>query len=178
MNMRSSVWVFVSCLLFAACAGPRAGTDTRPDGPDGTGDQGVRLSEYEDFDPSSYEEEPPAETELQHDVPAHLMTGRPPETATRTVSGFRVQIAQTQDKFAADRAVEEALAWWREEAQRPNAPALFSQAPPPVYTLYLQPYYRVRLGNFTSREEAARFIETVRARFSSALVVPDMVLVR
>ena len=47
----------------------------------------------------------------------------------------------------------------------------------PVYVEYIQPYYRVRLGNFTSHEEALRARSRLAQDFPEAFVVQGRVVV-
>lgn len=153
--------------------------------PDGAGDQQeepreqeeIDLSRYEDFDPSPYREEAPAtQEEIEHDVPERLLTGRAAEGVERTVQGFRVQIISSKDKAAAEGAAAEAEQWWREHAD--EAPSgLFSGEGLPVYTVYRQPFYRVRVGNFTSRAEAERALEFLSSRYGDAFIARGEVTV-
>ena len=137
------------------------------------------MADFEDFDAVPYDEEPPVpSTEVEHDVPEGLMSGQVEVQATnRTGSGFRIQIYSTQDKRAADRRAEQAVAWWRELLRAGQLDDVYPDelTPPPVYQDFRQPYYRVRLGNFASRAEAQRTLRLVEQRFSSAFIVPDKV---
>lgn len=161
-------------MVFSACS------TTRPPGPEAREEPEelptpVRLADYEDFDATPYEEAPPeAQTEIQHDVPERLMAGRT-TTGTTTVQGFRVQVYSTLDKTAAVNLEEEARAWWR--AERSRAPAGLMPEQLPIYTVYLQPYYRVRIGNFRTRAEADRARQILARRFPDAFIVPDRVTV-
>ncbi|PSQ84464.1 MAG: hypothetical protein BRD44_00860 [Bacteroidetes bacterium QS_7_67_15] len=47
----------------------------------------------------------------------------------------------------------------------------------PVHTVYRQPYYRVRVGNFTSRSEAERALQFLSSRYGDAFIVRDDVTV-
>ena len=145
-------------VVASACSGPREAADGEDadDLPTPT----VRMSDYEDFDPSEYREVAVRPgPELEHDVPQRLMEGRADEGIEAQVQGFRVQVFSSLDK---DQAVE------REEAAR-------STTEMPVYMVYMQPYYRVRVGNFTSREAAERARSALAQRFPDAFIVPDTV---
>ena len=154
-----SIWFVVVLALFAsACAGPREATDVEDtdDLPTPT----VRMADYEDFDPSEYREEAVrAGVDLEHDVPERLLEGRADEGIRAQVQGYRVQVYSSLDK---SQAVE------HEEAAK-----TFSEMP--VYMVYMQPYYRVRVGNFTSREAAERARSNLAQRFPDAFIVPDTV---
>lgn len=132
------------------------------------------MAVYEVFDPSPYaEEEVPSDIAVEHDVPESLMEGRAGASVSRTVQGFRIQVLNTLSKREADQEVEEILVWWREQDREGG---LFSRrGTPPVYTIYRQPYYRVRIGDFVSREEAQRALDAIKSKFPGALIVPDTV---
>lgn len=161
----------------SACAGvldslPNEGEEEEP-----REEEEVDLSQYEDFDPAPYREEAPAASaEIEHDVPARLLSGTADEGVQQTVQGFRVQILSSTDQAAAEQAAAEAEQWWSERAA--EAPGdLFAGEGLPVYTVYRQPYYRVRVGNFTSRAEAERALEFLTQRYTDAFIARDEVTI-
>lgn len=167
--------VLASFALLSACAGSRDAA-----GPAEPADElptpVVNMSDYEDFDPSAYRETAPGVAErVEHDVPASLMQGTADTGIRSTVQGFRVQVYSTLDKNAAGRQEEEIRAWWREN--KDSAPAGTFSDDIVVNVVYIQPYYRVRLGNFTSRGAADRARQFVARRFPDAFIVPDTVTV-
>ena len=87
------------------------------------------------------------------------------------VAGFRVQIHLTSEKPEADAYVEEASAWWQDVPPGQRADVL-STPDLPVEIAWLQPYYRVRVGAFTSRSKAETALALARDRFPDALIVP------
>ena len=171
----SFVAALALALFVAACAGPRetADPDDRP--PERT----YRLSEFETFDPAPYAEEPVPAVEVDHEVPEALMDGVVRRPASGTRSGFRIQVYSSQNRQEADQKVEEVMAWWRQLRDERDLSEAYPGHPqePPVYLVFRQPYYRVRVGNFLSREEARRFMDLVERRFPEAFVLPDQVLV-
>lgn len=87
------------------------------------------------------------------------------------VQGFRVQVHLTPEKTSADAYVEEVLDWWRglPASARPDV------LPPddlPVEVAWRAPYYRVRIGAFTSQEAAGAALVALRDRFPDAIIVP------
>ncbi len=76
------------------------------------------------------------------------------------VDGFRVQLLATTDRLKVD------------EAQ-----SLFASRYPGVYNGWSQakPYYRVRIGAFTSRTEASNFLQKIKKDYPDAYIVPDRV---
>ena len=161
-------------LTLAACSGGRGAASG--DDP-GEGTEEPDLSRYEDFNPAPYREDAPAtREEIDHDVPERLLAGRADAGVEQTVQGYRVQILSSKNKDAAENAAVEAQQWWN--SQSGEAPAdLFAADGFSVYTIYRQPYYRVRVGNFTSRAEAERALEFLRQRYNDAFIARGEVTV-
>ncbi len=161
-------------LTVAACSSTRPTTDDRDDGALPVPAQ-IDHSAYETFDERPYREDATASTAdegPQHDVPQRLLDGTYAtpqiEPGTRqTVQGYRVQVFQSTDKAEADARVDQAVAWWNSR----------HQGTPEVYTVFRAPYYRVRVGNYGTRESANAALRDLRARFPQALLVQDRVTV-
>ncbi|NNE47670.1 MAG: SPOR domain-containing protein [Rhodothermales bacterium] len=137
------------------------------------------IDEYEDFDETSYVDLPPVATnEVEHDVPMELMTGSASDDSRtlETVQGFRIQIHSSLDKEGAVSAEERAKAWWQ-SIPAEGRPESMRQELLPVYLKYVQPYYRIRVGNFATREEAEIALELIAARFPRAFIAIDTVTV-
>ena len=174
--MRFQVLVILAAFLgLAACTGPvgpNRPIDPPPPPPPSHPD-------YETFDPTEYNAAPRPRTEtIEHDVPDRLMEGRvdvPEELqeTVRTVEGFRIQIFSGEDRNVAEGILTEARAWW--DTQR-GAPGVPNELQPEV--AYIQPYYRVRIGAFESRQDADTMLAVVRQRYSDAFLVPDLVTIR
>lgn len=167
--------LLASLVLLGACAGSR---DAR--GPAEPADElptpEVRMSDFEDFDPSIYRERPPdVAVTVEHDVPDDLMQGTADTGVRSTVQGYRIQVYSTLDKNTAVDQEEDVKAWWRE--RRNSAPPGLFGDDLDVNVVYIQPYYRVRLGNFTSRSAADRARSFVTQRFPDAFIVPDTVTI-
>lgn len=178
MSLRSVAMGAV--LILAGCAGSRGTADEpRPDvdEPIVEEEEVIDHASYERFDPTPYREEDPEPTTLQHDVPASLMDGRVATGGTRTLEGFRIQLFQTQDPTQAESLVDQATDWWLMQKQAGAGSSLFRTASPPVYNVWRQPYYRVRMGDFATRDAAEAALEEVRGRFQGAFIVPDRVTV-
>ena len=91
------------------------------------------------------------------------------ERGEKKVSGFRVQVySSNQQKIAKN----EALMLQQQ---------LESQLTQPVYALLEPPFWKVRIGNFFSREEASAYIEELYKQFpelqSSTYIVPDKIVI-
>ncbi len=165
-------------LLFAVgCSGPASSplVDTTPvDIPETSR---INWSEHEDFDVDKYAEQPDTMKRF-HDVPDELLLAdRGP---VRERSGFRIQILATLDKQEADQAFEDALVWWQGFKESASFSESYTQAEdePPVYQDFKAPYYFVRVGNFTSRDEAEHFLRVIPREYDRAFVVQGVVRVR
>ncbi len=167
--------LLTSLMLLSACAGSREAS-----GPAEPADElptpEVRMSDYEDFDPSAYREQPPETAAgIEHDVPDKLMQGTADTGVRSTIQGYRIQVYSTLDKSTALQQEEDVKAWFRDNGDM-APPGLFSNELA-VNVVYIQPYYRVRLGNFTSRDAAERARKFVTQRYSDAFIVPDTVTI-
>lgn len=169
------LFLLLAAVLVSACAGPRETAD-RGEPADELPTPEVRMSDYEDFDPSAYREtERPAATGVSHDVPEKLMQGTADTGFRSSVQGYRIQVYSTLDKNTAVQQEEDAKAWWRENED--TAPPELFAGGMDVNVVYIQPYYRVRIGNFTSRDAAERARRFLAQRYPDAFVVPDTVTV-
>jgi septal ring-binding cell division protein DamX len=177
--LRSTLPVAAVALLLAGSACVPSDATRREEPPEEQPEE-VDLAQYEDFDPAPYREEVPStgeEESVEHDVPERLLSGTAAEGVEQTVQGFRVQVLSSKDQSAAENAATEAQQWWRENAG--SAPeGLFSDEDGlPVYTVYRQPYYRVRVGNFTDRAEAERALQFLQQRYGDAFIARSEVTV-
>ncbi len=161
-----------SLLLMAGCGGSRR---VRKEAPPPPPEVVVDYRSGEDFDASPYREAPPADTlDVAHDVPEELMDGKASARPTARIGrGYRIQVFSTPNKSEADRRAAQLIQWW--QSNRAAAGSLFRGTQAPVYTVYLQPYYRVRIGNFETRAQAQQALGGVAQEFPGALIVPDRV---
>lgn len=174
-----TAWLLLGVFLLfslSACSGVLGSLPGEGDEEEEPREEQIDLSRYEDFDPGAYREEAPAASEeVEHDVPARLLSGTADEGVAQTVQGFRVQILSSTDRAAAENAAVEAERWWSSRAD--EAPGDLFSGGLPVYTVFRQPYYRVRVGNFTSRAEAERALEFLSQRYADAFIARDEVTV-
>ena len=149
------------CLLLSACTSSKEAARDEPE-------------------PTVTREEPPPEPRrLPEPRRAEPKPEPPPkkrEPVRRTVQGFRIQILTTADKGAADDQIEEALSWWQ-SMPASQRPAALADNELDVDVMWRSPYYRVRMGNFTSRAEAQKVLPTIKKRFGDAFIVPDTVVI-
>jgi uncharacterized protein Veg len=86
--------------------------------------------------------------------------GNKARTAEQTIDGFRIQLAATTDRRKVDQ-MQGAFT-----ARYPGVFAGWSQA---------APYYRVRIGGFTSRNDATKFLGNIKKDYPDAYIVADKV---
>ena len=171
------LWVLGPMLLVPACSAlsMRAVTEV----PETTEPTPV-AEPVETFDPSPYREErPPTRTAVSHDVPESLMRGRAADRLP-LVSGYRIQLLSTRDKADADQATAQAIQWWNEARSQEGLESVCaaSSGVTPVYLDFVQPYWRVRFGDFVARDGAQEVLKVVRKRFASAFLAPAKVACR
>ena len=82
---------------------------------------------------------------------------------------YRVQVHLTDDRTEAETVREQAASWWA--ALRPDERPAGAADDLAAVVVWQQPYYRVRLGAFRSRDAAADVLPTIRAKFPEAFVV-------
>lgn len=174
MRMHTFVTGIIFCLLFlSACSGSRPTTDI--DTPrEATLEDKLRvLPQYETFDPSPYPSDLVIEeSEPEHLVPVELMEGRASDGLGSRQTGFRVQIALVREKNNADILVDEVSQLLQKKKDEDPRNPLF-QGELPIHNIYVQPYFRVRLGDFTDREKAEQLRSQIVDEYPGALVVVD-----
>ncbi len=166
----------ISCigiaLLLAGCSGSGSATTVDP----GT-DTPLNHSSYEVFDAEKYAEERPVADSVSHEIPEILLNSV--EAATQAVQqnvqGFRIQVLSSVEKDVAIRQEEAIKAWWR-SIPAGQRPAFFSD-PIRVYLGYRQPYYRVRVGNFSTRQQAETALAYLQDSFPESFIAIDNVVV-
>ena len=101
---------------------------------------------------------------------------RADEGATQTVEGFRLQVYSATNKQSAEEFRAQVQSWL--QRTRDDAPdGLFASNEAPVVIQYSQPYYRVRIGAFTTREEAQEALDFVRTQYSDAFIARSTVTI-
>ncbi len=82
----------------------------------------------------------------------------------RNMDGFRLQLISTNDRQKALELKTKMMTEFPEEE---------------TYLIYHAPYYRMQIGNFRTRDDAAAFAEKIKKSFSgSAIVVPSKVIIK
>lgn len=80
--------------------------------------------------------------------------------------GYRIQLISTRNVQEADTIFNQFHEWLESESLGYNAKA---------YIFFKQPYYRVRVGDFQSKDRAADFTKLIKQRYPDAWVVPDRI---
>jgi hypothetical protein len=88
---------------------------------------------------------------------------------------YHVQLDMTEKKHAAHQTLGAALSWWEDHVDSlgPRPLDLGASAAQPAHIEWKAPYYRVRLGPFSSRTEARSVLQRARTAFPEAFVAPD-----
>jgi hypothetical protein len=106
--------------------------------------------------------EEPTITRMMEIYTAGVKTTEPttPTAGAQIIDGFRVQLMATTDRRKVD------------ETQ-----TAFAGRYPGIYSGWSQakPYYRVRVGAFSSRTEANNFLQKIKKDYPDAYIVPDKV---
>ena len=131
------------------------------------------LPQYETFDPSPYPSElVEEEGEIEHVVPVELLDGRAGDGLGVRQRGFRVQVALVVEKISADELVDQVTQLLQQKRLDEPGNKVF-QRELPIYNIYDQPYFRVRLGDFTNRDDAEQLRVQIVSDYPGALVVVD-----
>ena len=85
---------------------------------------------------------------------------------------YRVQVHMTTDRSNAETVRSQVEAWW-DDLPAEERPSSVAHEDLSAVVVWQQPYYRVRLGQFASREEAQELLPTARDEFSDALVARE-----
>jgi hypothetical protein len=166
--------VLAAVLFLAACSSTEPTVvDPPPPPPE---EPQINMADYEVFDPEPYRDNRPQPAEITHDVPESLLDGKAEQRTNRSGRGYRIQVYSSQDKGGADRLTERARAWW--QSQRKSGKLDEYPGPVPVYLIFRQPYYRVRVGNFGSRADALEVLRLIERDFPDAFLVPDQVTIQ
>lgn len=180
--MRISLFLLVALLVLPACSGLRP-VETEPTPGPGTDTPAPTYPAYETFDASGLDAQPEVAVEIVHDVPARIMQGRvvipdgsgspaPSEPVPVQVEGFRVQVFTSASRDAAEGVRADAVRWWEGAQSQAGAPESLE-----AIVSYRQPYYKVQLGAFATRQEADAALALVRRQYAEAFIVPDLVTV-
>ena len=98
----------------------------------------------------------------------------PPQVPPSPVRGFQIQIHTTEENVDAHEMAEHATVWLA-SLEEGLVRKLHGSTDIPVEIKWLQPYYRVRVGHFRTREEARGMMAKMSEEFPAAFIVPDTI---
>lgn len=146
-------------------------TVSQPSGP-------TKWSEVEKVDLNAFPEVPvEIDRDVKHDVPEILMKSQADDGVIEQVDGFRVQVFSSAVQSEAIQS-EDRVRDWINSLTEQRRTALGIQSSSVIHSLYIQPYYRVRMGDFLTRAKAQNLLNALKSTFPGALVVPDLIQVR
>lgn len=115
-------------------------------------------------------------------MPAHVASdtareGEPRERSSseRPSKTYHVQVRTVEAKSEADRTVTEVMTWFNglDRDERPLPLSRVSTVP--VDVRWKAPFYRVRVGPFTSKEAAESVLQSVQRRFPDAFIAKQII---
>ncbi|WP_179862281.1 SPOR domain-containing protein [Longibacter salinarum] len=88
---------------------------------------------------------------------------------------YHVQVRTVEEKTAADRTVSDVVAWFEAlpDADRPDP--LSGVGNVPVDVRWKAPFYRVRIGPFSSRDAATAVLDALKSDFPDAFIAREAV---
>lgn len=98
----------------------------------------------------------------------------PPEVPPGPVRGFQIQIHTTEEDLDAHDMAEQATVWLA-SLDEDLVRKLNGSTEIPVEIKWLQPYYRVRVGHYRTREQARGMMAKMSEEFPAAFIVPDTI---
>jgi hypothetical protein len=159
--------------FLSACSGPAQQRNTEPQ------KDRFLVGEFETFDPAAFEDTPPPTGfEIVHDVPESLLEEEQKtteRTRPRQILGYRVQVYSSLDRGEATAIMNQVIAWWEGLPEDSNV-SHGTKQDMPIYMDYEQPHYKVRVGNYTSRQAAKNAMLEIQDEFSTGFVVQTKVL--
>lgn len=110
-------------------------------------------------------------------MPAHVAsdTARESEARNRPSKTYHVQVRTVEAKSEADEAVTEVMTWF-DGLDRDERPLPLSRVSTvPVDVRWKAPFYRVRVGPFTSKEAAESVLQSVQRKFPDAFIAKEII---
>lgn len=173
MSTRLPVLLMAVTLLAACSSGSTIAVDTTaPDAPVPTSWADVETADVPAFD----ETLPVMDRNVRHDAPDSLLLSLADDGIVEEVQGFRIQVFSSINRIEAIQMEESVEAWIRQRTPERRA-ELGIAKPQVVYNIFSSPYFRVRVGDFRHRGDAAALREALSREFQGVLIVPDMVTV-
>ncbi len=154
---RKAIFIFLLFTFIAGCAifGPKVKKTPEEE-------RKEFLDKYEkDFEPSTYDDEIPYDLNEEMNNLTPFKPSVRDSAEPEFISGFRIQLSMTTNIDEANLLKSEAF------LKLPNDW---------VYVIYEAPYYKVRVGDYSSRNVASQsLISIVKLGYNNAWIVPDRV---
>ncbi len=164
-------------VLGSGCAsGPRMATDQ--EAPEAAAPK--TWADVETVDLSGRDVSVPVRSRVvEHDVPESLLESRADDGIVEEIMGYRVQVFSSIDRNEALIMLDSVMEWVDSlEEERRRALGLSRSGQEEVArTIFASPYYRVRVGDFRTKDQAVVLRNAMERRFPQLLVVPDQVRV-
>lgn len=173
MNSSKLVFFITSFIVLTSCSTTKSVRDTPDDDLFDRNDENIEeilreeLSEEEYllFQNRSYLSD--RFSTLEHDMPeTYLKEVTQEERVIDESEGFRIQILSTRNVAMAD-SVRDNFRRWSSQLSEDESVQ--------TYIFFKQPYYRVRVGDFSNRSKAIEFSQIVKAYYPEAWVVHDRI---
>jgi len=170
----SFVWGVILFIFLLSCSAPEPATKSQPasDG-DNAPQNEERIDkpakEAESFSIGNYRNTlGDTYSSRQHEIPEEFITYRQAETKNEENSsnGYRIQLISSRNVAKAD-SVHQAFNQWVDSLEIDYKPS--------SYIIFRQPYFRVRVGDFSSRQRAIENSRWIKRQFPDAWVVHDII---
>ncbi len=119
------------------------------------GNASVSRSSHDIFTRLGHDQDPRLESLVRLHIRRNQQGGKS--------QGYRVEIFFSSDLNA------------RQRAQKIKGEFLSSYPETNVYITYVSPDFKVRVGDFRTRNEALKLMKEIQGRFPKAFVVPDLI---
>lgn len=109
-------------------------------------------------------------------IPANVSSDTPvDEERAMPARSYHVQVRTVEEKEEADRAVSDVMAWFDDLDRKERPLPLSRVSTVPVDVRWKAPFYRVRVGPFTSKEAAESVLESIQSAFPDAFIARGII---
>jgi len=109
-------------------------------------------------------------------VPANVSSDTPVnEKRAMPARSYHVQVRTVEEKAEADRAVLDVMTWFDDLDRKERPLPLSRVSTVPVDVRWKAPFYRVRVGPFTSKEAAESVLESIQSAFPDAFIAREII---
>lgn len=153
--------IVASLFLFLfGCAAPWA--EEKPKAQEQSQKEQIMIPEATETPPLVVEEKTEPPERFVYQTRTERVTGKDPFSEETTKPGWRIQVYMTEDPVVAD-TLKNAL------SDKYNIPA---------YVVFETPYYRVRIGDFSTKDEANELLKKLESKGFAPFLVQDDIEVK